>query len=96
MGLLCTREKWYPAKEGVSPGAMTTAEQRLLNPKPGGAIARARDFGIDLTLLIGRLRLTPEERLEDLQRFMLDMEAIRGAAQRANDTSSKDPASAVR
>jgi hypothetical protein len=52
-------------------------EEHLLNPPPGSAAARARDFGIDLTLLIGRLRLTPEERLDDLQRVMRDLEEAR-------------------
>lgn len=52
-------------------------EAHLLNPPPGSAAARARDFGIDLTLLIGRLRLTPEERLDDLQRVMRDLEEAR-------------------
>ena len=71
---------------------MNTAEQRLLNPPRGGAIERARDFGIDLTLLIERLRLTPEERLRDLQRFMIQMEEIRGAARRTSDPSAQDSA----
>lgn len=52
-------------------------EAHLLNPPPGSAAARARDFGIDLTLLIQRLRLTPEERLNDLQRAMRDLEEAR-------------------
>jgi hypothetical protein len=55
-------------------------EEHLLNPPPGSAAARARDFGIDLTLLIGRLRLTPEERLDDLQRVMRDLEEARKSA----------------
>jgi hypothetical protein len=55
-------------------------EAHLLNPPPGSAAARARDFGIDLTLLIGRLRLTPEERLDDLQRAMRDLEEARKSA----------------
>lgn len=55
-------------------------EAHLLNPPPGSAAARARDFGIDLTLLIGRLRLTPEERLNDLQRAMRDLEEMRESA----------------
>jgi len=54
-----------------------SAEEHLLNPPPGSAAARARDFGIDLTLLIQRLRLTPEERLDDLQRVMRDLEEAR-------------------
>jgi hypothetical protein len=41
-----------------------TAEERLLDPAPGGAIAAARDFGIDLTQLIENLRLTPAERIK--------------------------------
>ena len=55
-------------------------EAHLLNPPPGSAAARARDFGIDLTLLIERLRLTPEERLNDLQRVMRDLEEARKSA----------------
>ena len=55
-------------------------EEHLLNPPPGSAAARAREFGIDLTLLIGRLRLTPEERLDDLQRAMRDLEEARRTA----------------
>ncbi|HST51160.1 MAG TPA: hypothetical protein VLJ61_04045 [Pyrinomonadaceae bacterium] len=66
-------------------------EAHLLNPPPGSAAARARDFGIDLTLLIGRLRLTPEERLKDLQRAMIEIETMRAGLVRqkvsANDTS---------
>lgn len=41
-------------------------EEMLLNPQPGTAAARARDFGIDLTLTIANLKLTPEQRLRRL------------------------------
>jgi hypothetical protein len=54
-------------------------EQELINPRPGSALASARDFGIDLSLLIERLRLTPEERLRDLQRVMIALEQMRAA-----------------
>ena len=57
-----------------------SVEEHLLNPPPGSAAARARDFGIDLTLLIERLRLTPEERLNDLQRVMRALEEMRKSA----------------
>jgi len=71
-------------------------EEHLLNPPPGSAAARARDFGIDLTLLIQRLRLTPEERLLQLQRAMIEIEAMRAGVKRqgvrADDTSRADPA----
>lgn len=41
-------------------------EQLLRDPPPGSACAAAREFGIDLTLIIEQLRLTPEERLRKL------------------------------
>jgi hypothetical protein len=53
-----------------------TPEEKLLNPKPGSKIAAAKEFGIDLTLLVGQLRLTPEQRLEELQSAMESMEGI--------------------
>lgn len=58
------------------------AEDRLRNPPPDSAIARARDFGIDLTLLIERLRLTPEERVSRLQQEMMAFDQIRGKAKK--------------
>ncbi len=42
-------------------------EEILLNPKPGSKAAAAKEFGIDLTLLIRNLRLSPEERLTEMQ-----------------------------
>lgn len=47
-----------------------TPEEKLLNPKPESKIAAAKEFGIDLTLLITNLRLTPQERIENLQKSM--------------------------
>ncbi len=41
-----------------------TAEERLRNPAPGGRIAAARDYGIDLTQLIENLRFSPAERIK--------------------------------
>ena len=61
---------------------MNSAEERLLNPPPGGYIEAARDYGIDLTLLVERLRKTPEERVRDLQRAAAGLEAVRGKAVR--------------
>ncbi len=54
-------------------------EELLLNPKPGTAAAAARDFGIDLTLTIQNLRLTPEERIRRLDSFIEEAKKIRNA-----------------
>lgn len=51
-------------------------EEKLLNPTPGSKAAAAKEFGIDLTLLIGQLRLTPEERLRELQHAMVEIEKM--------------------
>lgn len=51
-----------------------TPEEKLLNPKPGSKIAAAKEFGIDLTLLVRQLRMTPEERLNELQSAMESLE----------------------
>ena len=41
---------------------------RILNPAPGSALARARDYGIDLTLLARNIALTDDERLQNAAR----------------------------
>jgi hypothetical protein len=68
-------------------------EERLLEPTPGSAIARAKEFGIDLTLLNRRLKLTPEERLNELQQAMIDIEELRGAAAKARKAGFRDQSS---
>lgn len=56
-----------------------TIEEKLLNPKPGSKVAAAKEFGIDLTLLLRQLRLTPQQRLDELQSAMKSMEELRKA-----------------
>ncbi len=58
-----------------------TIEEKLLNPKPGSKIAAAKEFGIDLTLLIGTLRLTPNERVKNMQKSMISVEKFRRDAE---------------
>lgn len=57
-----------------------TPEEKLLNPRPGSMIAAARDFGIDLTLTASQLRLSPQERIDNLQsgmKFLAELEHAR-------------------
>ena len=69
---------------------MTRAEEKILNPAPGSRIEAERIHGIDLTLLIERLRKTPGERVSDLQQAMRGLEAIRGKACRQSTGRSED------
>lgn len=59
---------------------MKAKEELLRNPKPGTAAARARDFGIDLTLVIERLRQTPEERIRLLDNMRDSLKRIKANA----------------
>jgi hypothetical protein len=54
-------------------------EKMLIDPKPGTAAATARDFGIDLSLTVSNLRLTPEERVRQLDDFQASMTNLRRA-----------------
>ncbi len=58
-----------------------TPEEKLLNPKSGSKAAAAQEFGIDLTLLVRQLRLTPEERLNELQSAMESFDEFARQAQ---------------
>jgi hypothetical protein len=55
----------------------TEAERWLIEPRPGTAAARARDFGIDLSLTVSNLRLTPEERIRQLDNHVDGMRELR-------------------
>lgn len=57
--------------------ATERAIERLRNPKPGSKIWEAREYGVDLTLLMNRLRETPEERTRNLQSLLRDWERSR-------------------
>ncbi len=56
--------------------------ERLRYPAPGSRIEAARDFGVDLNLLIANLRLTPAERVSRMHAACVDAERIRGVARR--------------
>jgi hypothetical protein len=61
-------------------------EQYFLNPPPGSAAERAAAFGIDLTLTLQNLRLTPEERVRKLDDFISGIAKLKASA-RFIDTS---------
>lgn len=61
-------------------------EDLLLNPRPGSKVAAAKQFGIDLTLTLRQLRLTPEERLNELQQEMEALEELSRQAHSPRNT----------
>lgn len=61
---------------------LARAEERLRHPAPGSKLEAAQKFGIDLTLLMRTLRLTPEERGRALESHAAELGAIRGIANR--------------
>jgi hypothetical protein len=47
----------------------TEAERWLIEPRPGTAAARARDYGIDLSETVRNLRLSPAERVMQMDEW---------------------------
>jgi hypothetical protein len=66
----------------LTPQQLALAENRLRHPAPGSRIAAAREYGIDLTLLMEQLRLTPAERARKLEIASTALERVRGIARR--------------
>jgi hypothetical protein len=62
---------------------LARAEQRLRHPAPGGRIAAAREYGIDMTLLIEQLRLTPAERARKPESASTAVGRLRGGCAQA-------------
>ena len=54
-------------------------EDYFLNPPLGSAAERAAEFGIDLTLTLENLRLTPEERIRKLDDFIESVAKLRAS-----------------
>jgi hypothetical protein len=61
------------------------ARRRILNPEPGTALARARDFGFDLTLILSAVERTPEERLERAARAQALIASLRAERRNTNN-----------
>lgn len=57
-------------------------EDYFINPPPGSAAERAVAFGIDLTLTLENLRLTPEDRVRKLDSFITGVARLKASARR--------------
>lgn len=72
----------------LTPEELARAEDRLLNPRPGSKIEAAKKFGVDLTLLLSNLRLSPAERAEQMLAVCQLAEQVRGIARRPSDSTT--------
>ncbi len=50
----------------MSPQTRARAIELITNPPPGSKLAAAKEYGVDLTLLVENLERTPTERAENL------------------------------
>ncbi|MBV8842971.1 MAG: hypothetical protein JO307_09180 [Bryobacterales bacterium] len=66
----------------LTPEELSRAEERLRHPAPGSRIEAAKKHGIDLTLMIEQLRLSPAERVRKMHDACAAMERVRGVARR--------------
>ena len=68
-------------------------EDYFLNPPPGSAAARAVEFGIDLTLTLENLRLTPEERIRKLDDHLAGIAWLKANARLTSpsETATHEP-----
>jgi hypothetical protein len=66
----------------LTPEEFERAAEKLRNPRPGSRIEAAKKFGIDMTLLIGQLRLSPAERVDEMLELARQVEAVQGSARR--------------
>ncbi|MGD1072618.1 MAG: hypothetical protein ABSB15_21035 [Bryobacteraceae bacterium] len=66
----------------LTPEQLAIAEDRLLHPARGSRIEAAKNYGLDLTLLVEQLRLTPAERARKLEMASMALEGVRGTARR--------------
>ena len=67
----------------------TEREMKLIDPKPGTKAAAARDFGIDLSLTVSNLRLTPEERIKQLDGHVDGIRELRRSVRRLSRASER-------
>ena len=66
----------------MTPEQLARAEKALLHPIAGSRIEAAEKYGIDLTLLLAQLRLTPAERVIKLEAASNALEEVRGIARK--------------
>lgn len=70
--------------QGLSGDRLTRVVERLRHPLPGGKVEAAKAFGVDVSLQIEQIRLTPAERAARMHALAQAAESVRGAARFSN------------
>ncbi|HEV8385289.1 MAG TPA: hypothetical protein VGQ11_10500 [Candidatus Acidoferrales bacterium] len=55
------------------------AVELVTNPPPGSKLAEAKEYGVDLTLLLDNLFKSPTERIRELDRAQRFLDELRSA-----------------
>jgi len=66
----------------MTPEQEKLALELICNPPPGSALATAKEYGIDLTLLHENFKLTPTERARKFEQGARAMREMRLAGER--------------
>ena len=66
--------------ERLSEERLEKIRQLILNPRPGSKVAAAIELGIDLNLMFEQLKKTPQQRVEDAQNAMRNLEKFQQEA----------------
>jgi len=61
----------------MTPEQQKLAHELITNPPPGSKLAEAKEYGIDLTLLVENLNLSVTERLRKLYSAAVFLQKIR-------------------
>ena len=62
----------------------------IQQPPKGSAIAAAKEFGVDLTLNVRKLGLTPTQRLQEMVSFQTMLEELRRAMLKHEEPARKN------
>jgi len=66
----------------MTPKQRKRALRLIARPPQGSKLARAKEYGVDLTLLVENLSLTPTERAKKLSSGAKSLQALRHAGER--------------
>lgn len=66
----------------MTPEQRKLAYELISNPPPGSAIAAAKEWGVDLTLLYANLLRTPTERAQSFASMARSFDIVRGGKKR--------------